>query len=180
MITSIYSQVSALDAGSPSTPRRNLWRSRIKSGTLAMACLALTACNNADPQPSETIETPEPPAYASASDYDKSDFTPDLARYYGLEPGMDSEVAEPLIRTAFSAEGEGIISTDVKTIYATVGRTIIVATVEGLLDDSIAGEQLYAEFTPVSPLTNSLDFYGARIKCARGRNTTDWQTQPCP
>jgi|GEM_PF-2580962 len=133
-------------------------------------------------QAAGNVTVPEPPAYDSASNYDTSDFSTDLASYLDLSEGMDSADAETRLRNwlTAAAEGEGNSSTDFKTIYETDGRTVLVATREGLMDDSIAGEQVYAEFTPVSPLTNSLGFYGLRIKCARGSNTTQWQTQPCP
>lgn len=118
----------------------------------------------------------------ASSDLTREDFNSGFAAWVGLKPGMDSDDAMAIIEERFgeTIEGEGGLTVDIQTLYRPKGLTVILATQEGALDDSIYAQQLYAEFEPVSPVANKLVFYGLRQKCQRGENTTEWTTQRCP
>ena len=128
--------------------------------------------------PSQDSVEPSPPGYGSPDDFTRDLFNE--APIEGLTPGMDVDVAEPILRESFLSGGEDAGDGEVARLYATDGRTILLATRFGLADDSIDSLQLYAEFVPISPLQTSLEFTGVRQKCARGADTDSWTTQPCP
>jgi|GEM_PF-7116441 len=141
--------VPALDAGPP-TSVRALWRLRITCGSLlVVSAFLLAACGDAP-----DAAAPEDTAGVTASAIDLSPDAYDIATYSldaaftDLTLGEDIDDAEPKLRAAMP-------DADVKRLYATDGRTLLVAR---------DGErEVLAVFTPVGPLTTQLDAFGARI-----------------
>ncbi|WP_017930286.1 hypothetical protein [Robiginitomaculum antarcticum] len=152
------------------------------------AAAFLAACGSQEPQVPEapvkpgTIQAPATPSVSNSAELSRDDFNPKFASWLELELGMDIDTAEPIIRERFGddIQEEGQLSFTIERIYSANGRTVILATQEGALDDSISAQQLYAEFIPDSPLTNKLEFFGLRHKCRRGDNPGQWTTQLCP
>ena len=163
---------------------------------IVAAALFLAACSDAADLPvaapgndivagdAEGVELPATLESDELYSIEQDAFSADLFNISTITLGMDSDDVEPILQEWADAvtEGEGSrnSSSSVRTSYREGGRTVILATREGLLDDSVAGEQVFAEFTPVGPLSNNLDFVGLRIKCARGANAGEWQTELCP
>ena len=150
----------------------------------AIGALLLVSCAQEAPveDAAAAAQLPEDTVSGTASREAVSaeQFSADLAPDF-LVAGLDTDEATPLLRDWLArAEGEGNRATNLSTRYEMDGRTVLIATIEGMADDSVDSQQIYAEFTPIGPLSNSLDFAGARIRCARGNNTTDWQTELCP
>ena len=147
--------------------------------TLASA-LALTACGNATDMPvaapGEDIVASDNEGMADApvllaSDLSREMFAESPDAISGLAYGTDSDTAEAAFE---QLDGE------VRVIDAADGRRIFLGTQRGMADDSVDSRQVYAEFLPTSPFSNSLEYLGTRQICARGANTTDWTTEPCP
>ena len=160
----------------------------LKYLTLASA-LALTACGNATDMPvaapGEDIVASDPEGMADApvilaSDLSRKMFaeTPDVIP--GLAYGQDSDEFPTAMGAVFREASDQGATTRVQMIDAADGRRIHLVTQTDLRDDSIASRQIYAEFLPTSPFSNSLEYLGTRQICARGANTTDWTTDPCP
>ena len=155
------------------------------AGWLAIP-LTLAACSNAEPDADTQTAAPETVASAPALPTDistltRDDFAATLAPDY-LVANMDSDDAETALQSWLDtlALEEGTPTTSLRKRFDMNGRTVLVASAANLSDDSVSAQQVYAEFTPIGPLTNGLDFAGLRVKCARGANTTDWQLEPCP
>ena len=135
--------------------------------------------------PGEDIVASDPEGMADAPVLLASDLSRDLFAESpdaipDLAYGTDSDAAEPAFRAYFDLSGEGIRSSEVRVIDAADGRRIFLGTQRGMADDSVDSQQVYAEFLPTSPFSNSLEYLGTRQICARGANTTDWTTDPCP
>ncbi len=129
------------------------------------------------------VMPPKPPRPSLDEDagYDLADFDAGLARGVGLKPGMEMLTARTIITDYFAPGGEeGNAQIAMEQKFLTSGLTQIIVTRTGLADDSVKAEQLLAVFKPLTPKTGQLTAYGMRIKCYRGANTTQWQTELCP
>ena len=178
----------SLIAGSGGTARsRSAWVG------VSVVAFFLTACGNATDMPvaapGEDIVASDPEGMADApsaesvllaSDLSREMFTPQPDAIPGFEYGLDSDEVEPAFRAYFDGTGEGVRLSDVRVIDASDGRRIFLGTQYGMADDSRDALQVYAEFLPTGPVSNALQFVGTRQICARGANTTDWTTEPCP
>ena len=155
---------------------------------IGVSCLAFTACGGKESMPPDApkmpanVEAPAAPSVKAASDFSRDDFNPKFAAWVGLELGMDSDEVEKIARERFGETiiGEGGMTVSYDRIYQTRGRTILIVTQEGALDDAVNGQQLYAEFIPDTPMTNKLEYFGLRQKCQRGKNKGEWTTKLCP
>ena len=199
ILASQKTQVPGLDPGPPSVVKcvgasqnSHFVNSGHSLGFLAatFATLLLAACSDADTDPAApeppapAITAPTPPAVPNPGDIislTRDDFAAALAPDY-LAANMDSDDAETALQSWLDAADaeEGNTATSLRKRFEADGRTVLIATASGLADDSVAAQQIYAEFTPIGPLSNALDFAGARLRCARGADTTDWQMEPCP
>jgi len=129
------------------------------------------------------VMPPKPPRPSLDEDagYDLADFDAGLARGVGLKPGMEMLTAQTIITDYFAPGGEeGNAQIAMEQKFLTSGLTQIIVTRTGLADDSVKAEQLLAVFKPLTPKTGQLTAYGMRIKCYRGANTKQWQTELCP
>ena len=104
-----------------------------------------------------------------------ADFSQELAAHIPIETGMHRDTAEAEIRSYFvtSASGGQIPIFNSKTLPN--GEFQIVATRDGLADDSVKGERLIARFSD-----DILTAYGMRVKCYRGPNPDVWTREICP
>ena len=60
-------------------------------------------------------------------------------------------------------------------VYATDGRTIVFMD-EAFDTGPVAARETYAEFLPVGPISNRLEYTGARVRC---RGEAEFQLEPC-
>ncbi len=159
----------------------------MKNLSLTIAALALTACGDkgqetpAVPAPPNTnLTAPAAPSLNVAKimrAYDK-----DLAKYFGLQLGMSLDEAESIIKPQFAKEegGEGNQSFSYAKTQSDTGGIVIIATAEGVMDDSVAAQELIAVFSKDGSGQLQLSEYGARIKCWRGDKKDEWITEFCP
>lgn len=114
--------------------------------------------------------------------FDIKNFSKANAKFVGLVDGEEMESAELRIRAYFTPEesSEGKLSYSYEKTYESNGLTRVVATVTGLMDDSVQAEQLIAYFKPISPVRAVLADYGMRFQCYRGDNTEQWTVKLCP
>lgn len=139
------------------------------------------AAPSADMRASDIVTPPIPktPDYA---DLTLDDFSADLARSVGIAPGDDMDMVKDQIRLFLAGEGDGsnAAAASFQNVYRSDGRTIFFATQDNMGDDSVKAQQIMAVFIPVSVDAAKLEGYGARIKCWRGENKDQWQTDLCP
>lgn len=107
--------------------------------------------------------------------HDMDNFSQELAGHIGLETGFDRDSAEAEIRGYFGTTA----STGQIPIFQSKkledGTFEIVATRNGLRDDSVKNEQLIARFS-----NNILTDYGMRVKCYRAADPEAWTKELCP
>ena len=131
-----------------------------------------------DSMPS-TPDLPPLPKSLTLEDIDFTAYSPDLAAFTDLAEGQSRIEAIDAVRLYFAPiEGSKIINTSQSTFERDDG-TVMLLSASSLADDSIKAQEFYLIFTGQNG-DQKLASYGARIKCYRGDNTTDWQTQRCP
>jgi hypothetical protein len=84
--------------------------------------------------------------------------------------------AETLSSFPHGREGKQELALDVTE--RADGRYLVVLTISGLLDDSVAGEQHRAVLRPVDGGWRVAEL-GERWRCQPGRGSASWTTQPC-
>ena len=111
----------------------------------------------------------------STSLHDMRNFSQDLAAFLELEEGMDRDTVEAEIRGYFGTTA----STGQIPIFQSKklenSQFEIVATRNGLRDDSVKSEQVIARFS-----NNILVDFGLRQKCYRATDPEQWLTKLCP
>ena len=123
------------------------------------------------------------------SDIDFLSYSKDLARWIELETMEPLESAVAKIESYFSPQGGDFNSYDIgktgtqtESIFSSFdaegGKVIVVERIN-MRDDSVKAQQFYAVFKKTDTAELLID-YGMKIKCARGDNTTEWQTDNCP
>ncbi|WP_371398190.1 hypothetical protein [Fretibacter rubidus] len=123
------------------------------------------------------------------ADIDFLSYSKDLARWVELDTMEPLESAVAKIETYFSPQGGDINDYDVRqtgtqteSIFSSFdaegGKVVLVERIN-MRDDSVKAQQFYAVFKKTDTTEVLID-YGMKIKCARGDNTTDWQTDNCP
>ena len=144
--------------------------------TLPLICLAvLTACQDSAPPAPVSGDGTDLQAVTAQSFHNMSDFSEKLARHLPIEIGMDRDTAEAEIRSHFgTSTSTGSVPIFQSKILAD-GDFEIVATRNGLADDSVKNEQLIARFSD-----DILTGYGMRVKCYRAPNPDKWTTKLCP
>ena len=157
---------------------------------LFCATLLLAACGDAADMPvaapgndivagdAEDVVAPDVTDDTDIFGIEKESFRADFFREESITLGMDSDDVEPLLQAWL--DNADVETTSLRTSFRDDGRTVLIATREGLKDDAVSAEQVYAEFTPVGPLSNHLDFIGLRQRCSRGTNAGEWSTEACP
>ncbi|MEP6343335.1 MAG: hypothetical protein ABJ275_08470 [Maricaulaceae bacterium] len=132
--------------------------------------IMLAACQ--DSAPSNDIAIKD---VSTTSLHDMVNFSQELAGHVGLEIGFDRDSAEAEIRGYFGTTA----STGQIPIFQSKkledGTFEIVATRNGLRDDSVKNEQLIARFS-----NNILTDYGMRVKCYRAADPEAWIKESCP
>ncbi|MEP3892270.1 MAG: hypothetical protein ABJN69_17555 [Hellea sp.] len=125
--------------------------------------------------------TPLPPMPKSLSleDIDFNSYSKDLAKFTGLKEGQSRGEAVDNVRLYFAPEaGNAIISTSQSKFERDDGAVLIFGA-SGLPDDSVKSEEIYLIVSGEKG-SQILAAFGSRIKCHRGENTTEWQTDLCP
>jgi len=99
----------------------------------------------------------------------------------GLEIGMGSGDAENLIEARLKPEtSEGNQTYDLKLTPQTQNGYTLMAVADNMLDDSVQAQEITAIFRPGQREAFILAEYTVRVKCRRGNNAGQWQTQVCP
>jgi hypothetical protein len=135
-------------------------------------------------RPSEPIPpaTPTLPA-ANLEDIDFTQYSQDLARWVELEMGETRINSMDKLRLYFAPErGDDIVNLRSSTFERDDGSVILFAKT-GIKKDSVKAQEIYAVFSGPggdAKFNQTLAAYGMRIKCYRGENTTEWQTDLCP
>jgi len=154
---------------------------------ISSLALALTACGSKDVEAPvvpevETVEgfevvtPPEVPEIMNVSDIDFSSYSLDLAKFVGLEIGEAKEISSQKIKAYFAPEkGAQGNATYEFSEFGAIGGYVMLSSSDGIADDSIKGQELYAVFKDEKLVT-----YGMKIKCWRGENKDNWQTDLCP
>lgn len=126
-------------------------------------------------------QIPKPPMSKSLTleDIDFNSFSKDLAKLTGLKEGQSRGEAVDNVRLYFAPEaGSQIISTSQSTFERDDGAVLIFGA-SGLPDDAVKAEEIYLIVSGAKG-DQTLGAFGSRIKCHRGENTTEWQTNLCP
>lgn len=157
-------------------------------GFVLMLALVLTGCgqNAAAPSAPKTAEIgvavptpPQPSAPQTLEDIDFSSYDTHLARFIGFERGESRIDAIDKVRLYFAPEdGSAIVKTSQQSFDRPDGSVLIFSIYE-LPDDSVRAQEVFLILTGPKE-KQVLAEYGMKIKCYRGANTTEWQTQPCP
>jgi len=167
---------------------------------LMISLLGLLACSNQPVAPAlpdtptlpNSVETPKAPQSATnimrIQDIDFGSYSRDLAKWVGLELGESDQTVTPKIESYFSPQGGSVddamdsqrlkTETEFSTFGAEGGKVTLVERIN-IKDDSIQAEQFYAIFKAEGDDFTLAD-YGMKIKCHRGANTQNWQTELCP
>jgi len=147
---------------------------------LVAVCI-LAACTPVEETAVQTAEPAEIPASTieDITKIEQIDFTAysmDLAEHVDLEIGEAKAVSNEKIQTYFKPEKGAEGSAEyVFTELRGEGGNLILAASNGLADDSVKAEELYAVFKD-----DTLIIYGLRQKCWRGPNSDTWQKTICP
>jgi len=137
--------------------------------------LLFAACSNADKAVDIAIDDTDLQAVRAVSNHDMRDFSKELLPSIGLSFGIDRDTAEAEIRTYFGSTASSGAVPIFNTKTLADGEFEILATRNGLADDSVKSEQLLAHFAD-----GVLVDYGMRIKCHRGDNPDVWTIKRCP
>lgn len=131
---------------------------------------------------SQTPDVPQLPE-SQLEDVDFTSYSTDLATVVGLEIGESRLESTDKIRLFFAPEpGTRIIKTASQTFERDDGAVLLFSRI-GLPDDSVKAQEIYAVFSGPGgdvKFNQTLAAYGMRMKCYRGENTTEWQTDLCP
>ena len=126
-----------------------------------------------------SIDLPPLPKSLRLEDIDFTSYSKDLAKFTDLSEGQSRIEAIDAVRLYFAPEeGAQIINTAQSTFEREDGAVMLLSA-SGLPDDSVRAQEFYLIFMGEAG-NQTLASYGARIKCYRGNNTTNWQTDLCP
>ncbi len=149
------------------------------AGLLAACSEAVTleVANPADlPRETASLQNSSIEEINHIEQIDFTAYSIELAQNVGLEIGEAKAASNEKIQTYFKpAKGAEGSAEYLFSELRGEGGNVILATSNGLADDSIKGEELYAVFKDDKLIT-----YGLRQKCWRGDNPDIWQTQFCP
>ncbi len=124
-------------------------------------------------------ETPIVPEKRALEEIDFTAYSQDLAKYTGLKEGQSRIEAIDQVRLYFAPENADTILQTSSNRFEREDGSVLIYSAEGFADDAIKGEEIYLILS--GPKGNQkLTAYGSRIKCWRGENTTEWQTEACP
>ena len=145
---------------------------------LLIACSAATnaAQEEASQKAAPAIPTSTIEDITKIEQIDFTAYSTEMAKPVGLINGEAKAVSNDKIRAYFKpAKGSEGKAEYVFTELRGEGGNVILAASNGLADDSIKGEELYAVFKD-----DKLIIYGLRQKCWRGPNADVWQQTLCP
>lgn len=148
----------------------------------ATPLLLLAACSQAS-APESTAEIVKETVKVSATtgpEYDYmllEKFDTDMGAFVGLVAGESFAESEPKIDAVFTAyEGHAApFKISKKKDVVEAGWTQVLVTQDGLMDGTIAGQQLLAIYDE----NDGLVTYGMRIKCHTDDGVSDWQNTVC-
>jgi len=152
-----------------------------------LTCVVLAACgpaqstaNSADVNTNVAApRTPIVPSTRTVDDIDFTQYSTELANYTDLTLGQSRIAAIDVVRLLFAPEqGAKIIKTSTSEFDLEGGAVMLLSASE-LADDSVRAQEFYLIFEGDKG-AQKLANYGLRVKCYRGENTTDWQTELCP
>lgn len=171
-------------------------------GFIPVSILALSACSqntsetrdvyDASSMPdvprvaavTEGLEPPMPPVVPNGdgitrlSDIDFASYSMDLAKPLNLEVGELKTSVEDKVHATFRPnkmpDGKGHMEYALTELKAE-GGSVLLATAQGLADDSVKAQQLYVIFQEGVLVT-----YGMKVKCKRGETPNIWQNSVCP
>lgn len=135
----------------------------------------LAACQDSAPSIPLQTDDSDLQAVTATSNYNISDFAPDLAASIGLSVGMDRDTAEAELRSYFGTTASAGQIPIFRSKTLADGEFEILATRNGLGDDSVKSEQLITRFSD-----GILTDYGMRVKCYRAPNPDQWTVKLCP
>ena len=156
-------------------------------GALLLACAPSENTNVATDtsrsvQISELPPIPEMPLMPKSlvlDDIDFNSFSKDLAVSVGLKEGLSRGEAVDLIRLHFAPHSGEIMIKTSQSIFEHDDGAVLLFGASGFPDDSVKAEEIFIIVAGPKG-AQTLGAYGARIKCYRGENTTEWQVDPCP
>ena len=146
--------------------------------------LALTACSQgsapASDTPTKTAEATSQATDKTVPEYDfmlMEKFDANMGEFIGLVEGESFDQSKPKIDAVFrSYEGhEAPVDIQIKKSIVEAGWTEVIVTQDGLMDGTVAGQQLLAIYDDDDQLVT----YGVRIKCHTKSGTSDWQNTVC-
>ena len=142
---------------------------------LLMSFAVLAACQETPQSEPANVDETDLQAVTATSRHNMADFSQTLAAPLGLEVGMDRDWAEAEIRGYFgtTASTGQIPIFQSKTLAD--GEFEILATRNGLADDSVKSEQVIARFSD-----GILTDYGMRVACYRAKDPSKWTKKACP
>ena len=112
------------------------------------------------------------PSFVDADTLSRDMFAPALVRLDGLDAVEESgDMTALMTDIVVDHPGEA----GVQEVYATDGRTIVFMD-EAFDTGPVAARETYAEFLPVGPISNRLEYTGARVRC---RGEAEFQLEPC-
>ena len=146
--------------------------------------LAIAACSQGESEVAEVDATEaemeamideqmmDEPSFVDADALSRDMFAPDLVRLDGLEDTMQSgDMTQMMTDIVVDHPGDA----GVQEVYATDGRTIVFMD-ETFDNGPVAARETYTEFLPVGPISNRLEYSGARVRC---RGEANFQLEPC-
>ncbi len=153
---------------------------------LIFCLMSLVACGQEEADVPDTsvalrdvvLPPAAPPKPQTLEDIDFSSYSSDLAKFTGLERGEARIDAVDKVRLYFAPQGAEIVKTSTKTFDRDDG-SVMIFSVSGLKDDSVKAQEIFL-ILEGQGYDQTLAEYGMRIKCHRGNNTTNWQTELCP
>ena len=134
----------------------------------------------------KTEEPIDPDGTPDGSDMDVLEKTQEILNRQsitipGLELGMGSGEAENLIEARLKPEtSEGNQTYDLKMTPQTENGYTLMGVADNMMDDSVQAQEITAIFRPGQREAFVLSEYTVRVKCRRGANAGQWQTQVCP
>ncbi len=142
---------------------------------IMIAALAISACGQDSAKVDILTDDTNLQAVKAVSTYSPNDFSQNMASPMGLEIGMDRDSAEAELRTYFGSNTSAGQIPVFKSKTLADGAFEIIATRNGLEDDSVKSEQVLVHFAD-----DILVEYGMRVKCYRHNNSDKWIKEPCP
>lgn len=130
-------------------------------------------------RPETPPAAPIVPEKRNLEDIDFTAYSQDLAKYTGLKVGQSRIEAIDQVRLYFAPENADTILQTSSSQFDREDGSVLLYSAEGFADDAIKGEEIYLILSGPKG-EQKLAAYGSRIKCWRGENTTDWQTEACP